>query len=86
MWHKARAQPSQSRAGWPTSLVGQPGVGTILISTLPTCQAGSVHMGIRCPKLVEAMLGGWLASCTADRLGFGELPPQINGGAHSLLL
>jgi hypothetical protein len=42
--------------------------------------------GIRCPKSVEAKLGGRLATCTASRSGFGELPPQINGGAHSLHL
>jgi hypothetical protein len=42
--------------------------------------------GIRCPKLVEAELGGQLAMCMADMLGFGELLPQINGGAHSLHL
>jgi hypothetical protein len=36
MWHKARAQPSQCGAG-------QPGVGTISISGLLTCQGGSMH-------------------------------------------
>jgi hypothetical protein len=42
--------------------------------------------GIQFPKSVEAELGGKSATCMADRLGFGELPPQINGGAHSLHL
>jgi hypothetical protein len=36
MWHKAQAQPSQSRAG-------RPGVGAISIFALPTCQGGPVH-------------------------------------------
>jgi hypothetical protein len=36
MWHKARAQPSQSGA------VRQ-GVGSISIFALPTCQGGPVH-------------------------------------------
>jgi hypothetical protein len=40
--------------------------------------------GILCPKSVEAELGGRPATCTASRPGFGELSPQINGGAHSL--
>jgi hypothetical protein len=43
-------------------------------------------MGYPCPKLVEAELGGWLATCTVGRPGFCELPSQINGGAHSLHL
>jgi hypothetical protein len=34
--------------------------------------------------LVEAEMGGRPATCTVDRLGFGELQPQINGGAHPL--
>jgi hypothetical protein len=42
--------------------------------------------GIRCPKSVEAKLGHRSATCMADLPGFGELPPQINGGAHSLHL
>jgi hypothetical protein len=41
--------------------------------------------GIRCPKSVEAELDGRPDICTADQPGFGELPPQINGGARSLL-
>jgi hypothetical protein len=31
--------------------------------------------GIRHPKSVDAELGGWLATCTSGRLGFGELAP-----------
>jgi hypothetical protein len=42
--------------------------------------------GIQCPKSVEVELGGQPATCTAGWPGFGELPPQINGGAHSLHL
>jgi type II secretory pathway component PulL len=36
MWHKVRAQSSQSGAD-------RPGVSAILISTLPTCQGGLMH-------------------------------------------
>jgi hypothetical protein len=35
---------------------------------------------------VEVELGGRPATCTTGRLGFGELSPQIIGGAHSLHL
>jgi hypothetical protein len=41
--------------------------------------------GILWPKSMEAELGGRPAMCTASQPGFGELLPQINGGAHSLL-
>jgi hypothetical protein len=39
--------------------------------------------GIWCPKWVEAELGIQPATCTSGRPGFGELPLQISGGAHS---
>jgi hypothetical protein len=42
--------------------------------------------GILYPKSVEAELGGRPATCTAGWPRFGELLPQINGGAHSRLL
>jgi hypothetical protein len=43
-------------------------------------------MGYLMPKFGGGELDGWPAMCTAGRLGFGELPPHINGGAHSLHL
>jgi hypothetical protein len=86
MWHKARAQLSQSGATRP-HLLGQP---FRCWRRFNFCFANVSRMvgarGIRCPKSVEAELGGWPATCMAGWLGFGELPPQINGGAHSLHL
>jgi hypothetical protein len=86
MWHKARAQPRQSGAGQPP-LPGRP----------TRCwRHFNFHFanvsrrvgawGIRCPKSLEAELGGRAATCMVGRAGFDELPPQINGGAHSLHL
>jgi hypothetical protein len=86
MWHKARGQPSQSGAsrphllGWPARCWGHFNFRFANVSR----RVGA--RGIRCPKSVDAELGGHPALCTAGRPGFGELPPQINGGAHSLHL
>jgi hypothetical protein len=85
MWHKARAQPSQCGADLP-HLIGQ---SARCWRNFNFCFANvSRRLGawaIRCLKLVEAKLGGRPATCMASRPGFGELLPQINGGAHSLL-
>jgi hypothetical protein len=43
MWHKARAQPSQSWVAGPTSLADRPGVGAFSNFALPMCQGRSVH-------------------------------------------
>jgi hypothetical protein len=80
MWHKAQAQPRQSEAGrlarcW---------------HHFNFCFANMSRRvgawGIRCPNAVEDELGGRPATCMAGRPGFGELPPEISGGAHSLHL
>jgi hypothetical protein len=86
MWHKARAQLSQSGAGQ-HRLLGRPArcwchFNFRFANVLSRVGA----RGIRCTKSVEAELGGRPTMCTTDQPGFGELPPQINGGAHSLLL
>jgi hypothetical protein len=86
MWHKARAQPSQSGAGQ-HRLLGRPARCWRHFNFRFTNVSKRVGArGIQCPKSVEAELGGRLAMCTVGRPGFGELPLQINGGAHSLLL
>jgi hypothetical protein len=76
MWHKARAQLSQSGAGRP-HLLGQPvrcwRHFNFRFANVPR-RVGA--QGIQCPKSVEAELGGQPATCTASRPGFGELPPQ----------
>jgi hypothetical protein len=83
MWHKAWAQLSQSGADWPHPL----GRSAKCWHQFNFCFAnvsGRVGaQGIRCPKSVEAELDGQATTCTVDRLGFYELLPQINGGAHS---
>jgi hypothetical protein len=86
MWHKDRAQPSQSRAGRP-HLLGWPARFWLNFNFCFANVSRRVGVqGIRCPKSVEAELGGWLAMCTAGQPGIGELPPQINDGAQSLHL
>jgi hypothetical protein len=78
MWHKARAQSSQSGAGQP-HLLGRPArCWRHFNFRFANVSRRVGAWGIRCPKSVEAELGGWP--------GFGELPPQINGGVHSLHL
>jgi hypothetical protein len=60
MWHKAQPNRAQVRSARPTSLAGWLGVGTILISALPTCKGGSVHQ-------VSDAQSRWRPSWLADR-------------------
>jgi hypothetical protein len=84
--HKARAQLSQSGASR-HHLLGRPArCWHHLNFHFANMSSRIGAWGIRCPKLVRAKLGGRPATCMAGQTGFGELPPQINGGAHSLLV
>jgi hypothetical protein len=38
----------------------------------------------RCMGYLMPKVGGGRVGWPADRPGFGELPPKVNGGAHSL--
>jgi hypothetical protein len=80
MWHKAQAQLGQSAADRPAKRWCHFNFHFANMSR----RVGA--WGIRCPKSVEAELGGWSATCTASQSRFGELLSQINGGAHSLHL
>jgi hypothetical protein len=72
-------EPMWGRLAGRTSLAGWPGVGAISISTLPTYQGGSLHGSSNAQSR-------WRPSWVASWPGFGELPPKMNGGAHSLHL
>jgi hypothetical protein len=86
MWHKARVQLSQSGA-CRAHLLSRPARCWCHFNFYFANVSRRVGAwGIRCPKSVEAELGGRSATCTAGQPWFGELPPQLNGGAHSLLL
>jgi hypothetical protein len=84
MWHKARAQPSESGDGRPHIL----GRSARCWGHFNFCFANVSRRvsarGIRCQKSVKAELSGWPATCTVGWVA--ELPPQINSGAHSLHL
>jgi hypothetical protein len=80
MWHKARAQLSQSGAGRLAKCWHH--FNFRFANMLRRVSA----WGIRCPKSVEAKLRVRPTTSTADRPGFCELPSQINSGAHSLHL
>jgi hypothetical protein len=80
MWHKAQAQPSQSGARRPHLLGWSARRWCHFHFRFANVSRRVGARGFRSPKLVEAELGGR----PADRLGFGELLPQINYGAHSL--
>jgi hypothetical protein len=75
MWHKAWAQPSKSGVGWPHLHGRLARYWRHFNFHFANVSRRVSARGIRCPKSVEAKLGGLLAMCMADRLGFGELPP-----------
>jgi hypothetical protein len=86
MWHKARDQPSQSGADRPHLLARAARCWCHFNFYSANVSRRVSAWGIQSPKLVEAELGGRPATHTAGWPGCGELPPQINGGPHSLHL